>query len=118
LKIDCDIKDTEAGWQSRLDKFWLVTTPIWFEWISWLLIIGGLTFVSQKTLNISVKILTVLSYILLFMYFQSFFYQFEFINLPYIKRYPSFARSVSLAISGLLGFGVYFLISISVSTLH
>ena len=115
MKIDFDKKDTEAGWQARLDKFWLAATPRWFDWVGWLLILGALTFVAQKTSNMAVKIVTAISYALLFMYFQSYFYQFEFVNLPFVKRHPYFARAASLAISGLLGLGVYFLIRFSIA---
>lgn len=115
MKIDFDAKDTEAGWQARLDKFWLAATPQWFDWVGWLLIMGALTFVSQETLNIAVKIIVAISYGLLLMYFGSYFYQFEFINLPFVKRYPKVARVTSLAISGLLFLGTYFLIRFSIA---
>ena len=115
MKIDFDHKDSEAGWQKQVDKFWLSVTPKWFEWIGWLLIIGALSYVEQTTSNIAVKIIYIISFLFLWMYFQSFFFQFEFVNLPFFKTHQKTARLISLIISGVLGIGVYSLIFFSVN---
>jgi len=44
MKIDLKTKKTEAGWQKAVDDFWLKATPKWFEWLSWVLILGVFTF--------------------------------------------------------------------------
>ncbi len=115
MKIDFDEKDTEAGWQKRLDKFWLAAAPKWFEWIGWLFLLGALKFVEKKTSNFTVTVISNVSYVLLFMYFQSHFYQFEFVNIPFVKKHPKLARFTSLGISGLLGIGIFLLISYSIA---
>jgi hypothetical protein len=43
-------------------------TPIWFEWLGWLLIIGAIGYISEKTKVPSVAIIYSASYVLFFVY--------------------------------------------------
>ena len=115
MKIDFETQDTEAGWQNRLDRLLLVAAPKWFEWMEWLLILGALTFVSEKTSNIAVQLITSISYVFLLLYFQHYFYKFEFVNMPLVKKHQRVARATSIAVSCLLGVGVYLLIKFSIA---
>ena len=39
MKIDFREKKTEAQWQETLDDFWKRATPLWFDWLEWVLLI-------------------------------------------------------------------------------
>jgi hypothetical protein len=117
MKIDFDARKTEHEWQKTLDKFWLSATPKWFEWLGWVLIIGAVTFVAKKTDNVVVVVVNVLSYSFFLMYFQSFFFQFEFINIPFLKKHPRVSRAVTLLVSAVLGTSVYLLLKLSIEDL-
>lgn len=90
MKIDFEHKNSESEWQNKVDKLWLSAAPKWFEWVGWLLIMSVLSYVEQTTSNVAVSIIYLISFLLLWMYFQSFFFQFEFLNLPYFKKWPDY----------------------------
>lgn len=89
----------------------------WFQWVEWLLMLGALTFVAEKSDSLAVKVVTIISYVMLGLYFQSYFYQFEFVNIPYLKRNPRLSRAISIGISAVLGLVVFFLLRFSISSL-
>lgn len=103
--------------QKQLDQFYIKATQKWFEWLGWLLIIGAVTYVEDKEPSIYIKIIQIISYILLFFYFQSYFYQFTFINIPLTKGRPNLARALSLLMSGVFGLAFYLLIFLSIGEL-
>ena len=36
-KIDLSAKKTEAEWAETNDRFFLKATPVWFEWLEWII---------------------------------------------------------------------------------
>ncbi len=76
-KIDLQTKKTEFEWQQVFDRFWLDFTPKWFNWLGWILIIGAITYLSEKTDNVYLNITKFISAFALFFYFQGFFYSFD-----------------------------------------
>ncbi len=100
MKIDINVRKTEAEWQEFFDRFWLKAAPQWFQWLAWILIIASLSFLDQSYHLRTVSIAKWISYMLLFMYFQSFFYSITFKVWSFDK--PVYARIVSVLISGIL----------------
>lgn len=109
IQVDLKAKKSEHEWQSTLDKFWLLATPKWFTWIGWVIVLGILKYVNQRTENIAISIVHGASYIFFIMYFIAFFYQFSFINVPFIKS-KKLSIFISILLSGSLGFGVLVLL--------
>ncbi len=107
MKIDFDLKDTEYGWTQRFDQFILKAIPEWFNWLSWVFILGGLHYLSAKSKNNFLVIILVFTYGALLSYFNAIFYKLEFINFPFFKKYKKIEIIVSLLISGLLSFGFW-----------
>ena len=101
IEIDLQRKETEAGWITVIDRFGLKAAPIWFSWISWVLALGVLHFIYEKTNNIIILLFLILSYYLLWMYFSSFFFRIQIKGFPLIKSAGA-SRSISLILSGLL----------------
>jgi len=73
MKIHFNTKKTEADWQRVLDDFWIKTTPRWFEWLGWVLILGAFSFLTKLTQNMILNIACGFSCVALFFYLQSFF---------------------------------------------
>ena len=116
MKIDFKTEKSEAEWQQAVDRFWLAVAPKWFGWLGWVLILAAITFAAEKTDNLAIRVIKGFSYVSFFMYFQSLFYQFEFENLPRIRN-PKLARFISLAVSALLGYGVWLMLHSAVEKL-
>lgn len=106
MKIDFNTKKTEADWQRVLDDFWMKATPRWFEWLSWVLILGAFTFLTELTQDGVLSIVSGFSYVALFFYLQSFFFSLDFHGLPFVKS-EKIRRPLSLLISGILSYGIW-----------
>ena len=104
-KIDFQSKKTEFEWQQAFDNFWLDFTPKWFHWLGWVLIIGAITYLSEKSNSIYLNITKFISLFALFFYFQGFFYSFEFHGIPWVKN-EKIRRVISLLISGAITYGI------------
>lgn len=100
-EIDLSARKTEAGWQETIDAFVLAATPKLFEWLGWVLTLGALRFVANKTQSIAVLVAPGITNGLLILYFYSYFYQFTFTHQALRNRRT--AQAVSLALSGALG---------------
>ena len=113
-KIDIFKIRNEAESQYAFDSWLIKAIPRWFEWIGWFLIIGALTYVDKKTNHWAFRLVKSVSYVGLLFYFQSYFYQFEFV-VPFVKKYPKIARLVSLAISAFLAYFIWYILKESVT---
>jgi len=109
IVVDFAAQKTEAGWQSVWDSFWLRFTPHWFTWIGWATLLGGLGYLWRVTKLTSVLIATVLSGVFILMYFYSFFFRFDFRNVPLVGRHRKASILVSLILCGALSTGAYLL---------
>lgn len=106
MKIDFQLKDTEVGWQSRVDRFFLAAVPQWFSWLGWIIILGGLHYLQAKSKSVLLGIILGLTYGALFRYFIAFFFQFEFTGFPWLKsRRAQFI--ISSILSGALAFAFW-----------
>jgi len=99
-------KRFEQDVQRQLDSFWLQATELWFKWLSWLMLVGVISYIEEKTGNPVIGILKLFSYMALIMYWQAFFFSRTFDVFPLVKGDMP-RRLISLVISGLLAFGVY-----------
>lgn len=61
-RFDISAKKTEAGWAEANDKFFLYATPLWFEWLKWMLILGAIKVVAAATRDPIVQLIEGISY--------------------------------------------------------
>lgn len=108
-EIDLAARKTEAERIVALDRFWLGAAPKLFEWLRWVIILGAITYVANQSNSLAFKILLGISYGVMLLYFQSFFYQVKFKNFPLVKN-QNVERFISIGLSALLGFGTYSLV--------
>ena len=78
------VKKTESEHQDDIDNFYLTFVPKWFTFINWLLALGVLNYVETRTTSLWVKGIYAVSFIFLFMFLQTSFY-----NFPFYKVLPS-----------------------------
>jgi hypothetical protein len=110
MRINFNAKKTEAQWQNTIDEFWKKLTPLWFDWLQWILVLGVIGFLAEQTRNIILLITYAFSYIALFFYLQGFFFSIEFKGFLRTKS-KRVQRIASIVLSGILLIGVWFLLS-------
>lgn len=103
IEIDFDRRETEAGWIRVWDNFGRKATPIWFNWIGWWLLLGVLQYLYQKSHSILIAIVIGISVMLLWIYFQAFFFCLRFKNVPVLKRIKN-QLVISIILSGIMTF--------------
>ena len=111
------MKKSEKLLQYKSNTFLLNFTPIWFNWMGWVIILGTLSYLSEKTGSIPVSVLFWISYILLFLYLTKYFYQFDWENFPFIKS-PKISFVISVLLSAFLGWFSWYLFSSVVEVLN
>ena len=104
-QIDVRTRKPEAEWILVMDRFWLAATPEIYKWVSWTAALAAVSYVAEKTNNAWLGGLRTFLMFTLIFYFQAFFMQWEFTNLPWPKS-PTGQRSLSWALSLLLAAGV------------
>ena len=116
-KINFNVKKTEKEWQNSWDQFWIAITPLWFDWLQWILVLGVLGYIAKQTQNLFLAIIYVFSYMAFYSYLQGIFYSLEFQGLPFVKTKRA-QRIMSLLLSGIMAIAVWFLISNVISELQ
>ena len=101
IEVDFNRRDTEAGWNRIWDSFGRKATPVWFSWLTWTLLLGAQQYLFKKSHSILVAITICISVILLWFYFQAFFYGLKFKNVPVIGHFRN-QRLASMIISGIM----------------
>lgn len=104
IEIDFSRKETEAGWIRILDNLGKHATPVWFNWLTWILIIGAFQYLFHRSRSIALVLVLGISVGLLWLYLQAFFYRLRFKNLLILRRWDR-SRLPSLIVSGLLALG-------------
>ena len=106
--VDFERKDTEAGWIRTIDNFAFKATPLWFNWLSWILLMGVFQYFLEKSQHILAKIvlgiIVFISATLLWCYFNAVFFRLEFRGFPFITK-PKYIRIASFILSGIMAFG-------------
>lgn len=98
------IKKTEVEHLDDIDNFFLTFVPKWFTFIGWLLALGVLNYVEARTTSLWVSVIYALSFVFLFMFLQTSFYNFPFYKLlpPELLR----SRRVAFLFSLISAFAV------------
>ena len=115
-EIDLKATRTEPERQKAVDAFAISATRQWFELLGWVLILGAFLYLHKETGHPAVQIILFISGGLFILHFATFFYQWEFKNLPFIKN-VIIARFISYLLSALLGMGLYWLLTTVVQLL-
>ena len=116
MKIDFNEKKSELKWQETLDNFWKRVTPLWFDWLQWILVLGVIGYLAQQTRSVVLYISYIFSYGALLSYLVALFYSLAFTGFPLIKS-KRIKRIASLITSGILTFIIWFLLSNLISQL-
>lgn len=110
-------KKTEAEWQKTIDDFWLGFTPLWFDFLQWLLVIGAIGFASSITSNIYLRSINIFSYFALFSYLQSTFFTKIKISKIIALKNKDRLRDLSLLISALITYFFWRFVVISINAI-
>lgn len=97
--LDLTRTESDASWIDIFDKTLLTITPLWFNWIQWVLAYGAVLYFFNQDGGVGLAIVAGLSGGLLWAYFQALFFSIEFRGLPFIRT-ESRKRTVSLVLSG------------------
>lgn len=114
IEIDLSRLETEAGWTAILDRFYLKATPVWFDWLKWVMMVAALMVVAKKSGNHVAQVITGCSFVLIFYYLGAFFFRIRLKGLHFISSRKR-AHLLSLAISVSLTLGAY-LCAVSLAT--
>ena len=107
VKLDLRHRESEAGWQRVIDRFVLKAAPKWFEWLNWVLVIAAFQYVADQSRNQLVRLVPALSVVLLWLYFNAFFFRLRLKGLPLVRS-ARVERAVSIVISALLSTACWF----------
>ena len=109
-KVNLSARKTEAEWSKANDDFFLKATPIWFDWLKWIFIMGAIQVIADKTHDRSVQLIMGTSYFFFMFYMFAYFYNIEFHGIPLIKS-ERIRRIVSIIISMLIFSCVFYLLT-------
>ncbi len=97
------IKRSEYEWTIVIDDFFVGFVPKWFSFIGFLLALGALKYVEQRSNSIAVDIVYVVTFFFLIFYLQALFYRFPFFKLLPVKfilyKSTKFYFSIVLAVA-------------------
>lgn len=117
-EVNFNTEKSEYDWIKTSDTFWLMATPKIFEWLSWTIMLAAVSYASEYSNSAVLSVIRNTSYIALFLYYQSFFYQFRFTGIWFFKSKSSHTqRGVSLFISLILSLATFYIVALSVSAL-
>jgi len=106
--FDLSRKETEAGWAAFLDRVGLSATPVWFDWLSWVLIMSVFQYLadaaSSPLQRLALNGIIGISTIFLLLYFTGFFFRLEFHGLPFVRS-ERVRSVVSVLLSAGLAYG-------------
>jgi len=107
-QIDLQKERSEPEMQEVLDRFYLAATPKYFEWLGWVAALAAVTYLKNKHGGFALSAILTIGYVLLFSYFQAFFYRFE---LVVNKKWSARTRRwFSLGLSAILAFVTSYLV--------
>jgi|SRR3989344_3726468 len=93
----------------EMDTFFFKATPKWFNFISWLLMLGVLKYLDSTAQHWLIRVAFVLSWIFFYFYLQSFLFRFPFYRLVPNKwiRTDRFAYVFSITVGAVILFVIY-----------
>ena len=107
IEVDLRRRETEAGWNRVIDTFALEATPKWFEWLGWVLVIAAFQYLADQSGSRAIYFLLALSFVLLWLYFNAFFFRLRFKGLPLVRSAPV-EHAASILISGAFSASCFF----------
>lgn len=113
--VDLKRQKSEAGWQEFIDRTALKAAPLWFDWLGWVAALAGLRYLQAKSQSQGIGLITGVSVLLLWYYFNAFFFSFKFRGLPGVRS-PRLERILSLLASGIVAL-ITFLFATEVSNI-
>jgi hypothetical protein len=117
MKVDFGATKTEMKWQETLDDFWKRATPLWFDWLQWIVVLGAIRFFAVESHSRVLLLAYGFSHVAVLLYLQALFFSVEFSGLPFIKSRRA-RRLASLSLSGILTLAIWFFLSGIVSQLQ
>lgn len=75
--LNFSAKKTEAQWAETLHGMAEDFAATWFKWLGWLLALGAIAFIAEKTGSGVIRGIEIISYVVLVFYFNQFFYSFR-----------------------------------------
>ena len=115
-KIDFKTEKTDQQRIEDWDNFWIKITPIWFDWMQWVLVLGLIGYLVEQTKNTILSVIYGFSYISFYAYIQGIFYSMNFQGFPFIQSERA-QRGASTILSGIIAILIWFLISSVISEL-
>ena len=109
-KVNFEARETMPERTNPVDRFFLYATPIWFDWLTWILIIGAIQVVADKTNDIYVHAILGISYFFFFSYMFAYFYKNKINGIPFIES-NKIRRIVSIILSAWISLCVFYLLS-------
>lgn len=106
IVVDLREKRTEAGWQAWIDRTALRAAPLWFEWLGWIAALAALEYLRKKSGSRVVTGITVVSILLLWYYFNGFFFRFSVRGFPAVKP-VRVERAISILLAGVTSYVVW-----------
>ncbi len=110
FKINLRERKTEAGWQESIDQFFLVASPKFFEWLGWSVLLGGLSFIQKKYESKILAEVVVLSYLMMWGYFNAIFYRLKIIGIFRLDQ-KKIGQIMSILTSGLITLCTFYCIT-------
>ena len=115
IQVDFSTKKTEAEWLATLDRFGLAVTPKLFEWLGWVALLAGVSFVQKKTGSGWLSFFLLLCTTSMMFYFFALFAKIEFKG--FLTNHPKLQRIISIGLSSTLALGAYYLARFSIDVL-
>lgn len=102
VAIDFNRREPEAEWIVIIDRFALSFTPIWFNVLSWVLMLGALNYIYKIEHQKILGFVLAISYSLLYIYLSAQLFRLKFTGLPLTSKLSNRIKLLlSLTISGL-----------------
>ena len=114
-QVDISAEKTEAEWLACSDRFWLAVTPKLFEWLGWVALLAGVSFVQKKTGSVWLLFFIGICTTSMMFYFFALFAKIEFKG--FLKNHPNMQRFISIGLSSALAGGAFYLARVSINVL-
>ena len=82
IMIDLSARPLAQDWDDIRDRFLLKATPIWFTWLSWIVLLAAINFLQRKTDNLLIAVIFYHSLAMLGLYYDAALRRLKFLGLP------------------------------------
>lgn len=116
IKVNLSTNMTEKEQIDAKSRIFLRFTPVWFNWLEWVIIIGAIQLIAVKTNDISVKLILISSYLFLYLHMMEFSLHL-FIRASFIKFGKKWIL-ISFLLSTLVGLSTFLLLAHLIAKLN